>query len=426
IRTLSATAVTGASIKPNETVYAKPTEIKVAFDKKLVQADADIYKINGDKRNKLASSVELTKKGFILKLPKHLPRSASYELVTNEIEAVDGSSVVKPYKLPFKTSGGPKVTGVNVGSIGVAAGATIVISFDQVLSKEQDIRKFVALGGGASLIGKQGNQLLVSVNNVPKCGDFTITLTKDIQSSYGIAGHSSWSYSGRTVCHTIGTIGTSAQGRAITAYYFGDGATTVLYTGAIHGDEVSTKYLMDRWIQELEEKARDIPDHISVVVVPIVNPDGFALGSRTNVRNVDLNRNFATGDWQKDITTVNNQPFKGGGGKTAMSEPETKALAALAQRLQPKVILSYHSIGGMVAANQAGNSSALASTYARLSGYRNITGQSSTTFEYAISGTADDWYAEVLGVPSILVELGSHSYHQFERNQSAMWVMINS
>jgi hypothetical protein len=109
-----------------------------------------------------------------------------------------------------------------------------------------------------------------------------------------------------------------------------------------------------------------------------------------------------------------------------MSEPETKAIAALAQQLQPKVILSYHSIGGMVAANQASNSSSLAATYVRLSGYRNVTGQSDSTFEYSISGTADDWYAQALGLPSVLVELGSHSYPQFERNQAAMWAMINS
>lgn len=31
----------------------------------------------------------------------------------------------------------------------------------------------------------------------------------------------------------------------------------------------------------------------------------------------------------------------GGGGDAAMSEPETKAIAVLAQQLRPKVILSY-------------------------------------------------------------------------------------
>lgn len=426
IHTLSATTVTESSIKSGETVYAKPKEISVGFDKKVVHVDATLYYLKGKERVAVDSSVSMTDKGVSVSLAEHLKRSANYELVINEAEATDESGLVEPYMLPFKTSGGPKVTGVNVDSTGVPMGMTAIVSFDQPLSDKQDISKFVELGGGATLVGKQGNQLHIALASVPKCGDFTIKLTKDLKSRHEIAGHSAWQFTGRTVCHTVGTIGYSGQGRPIAAYYFGDGATTVLYTGAIHGNEISTKYLMDRWIQELEAKARSIPKHLSVVVVPVINPDGLAAGGRTNANNVDLNRNFATTDWQKDITTVNNQPFADGGGKAPMSESETKAIASLAQRLQPKVILSYHSIGGVVAANQAGASTTLAATYARLSGYGNVTGQSGATFEYTISGTADDWYAQKLGVASILVELGSQTYSQFERNRAAMWAMIHS
>lgn len=426
IQTLSATTLTDFSIKPGETVYAKPMEFTMTTDKKIVKVDATLYKQEGESRSEVPSVTTITETGFVVKVSEDLPRLMDYELVTNKVEATDGSGLVQPHSLPFKTSGGPKVTGVNVNTIGVPMNSTVVVSFDQPLSEAQDVSKFITLGGGATLVGKQDEQLFISVNGVPKCGDFSIKLTGDLQSRYDIGGQSAWSYNGRTICYTIGTIGTSSQGRAINAYYFGSGGTSVLYTGAIHGSESSTKLLMDRWIQDLEAKARTIPAHITVVVVPTINPDGLARGSRTNANNVDLNRNFATSDWQKDITTVGNQPFPGGGGESAMSEPETKAIAALAQRLRPKVILSYHSIGGMVAANQAGNSTSLAATYSQLSGYRNITGQSDSTFEYSVTGTADDWYAQAIGVPSLLIELGSHSYHQFERNQAAMWAMVNS
>jgi predicted deacylase len=425
IETLSATTLTDSSIKANEIIYAKPTEIAIVSDKKLVKVDVALYRLDGKSRIAVPASAVVTNTGFTVKITEELPRSMDYELITKKVEAVDGSGLVQAHALPFKTSGGPKVTGVNFGATGIPMNSTVVITFDQPLAEKQDISKFVSLSGGVSLIGKQGNQLLVSTSGLPKCSDFSIKLTNDFQSHYDIGGHSAWSYTGRTICHTISTIGTSAQGRAINAYYFGSGATTVLYTGAIHGSESSTKSLMDRWIQDLEAKARTIPVHITVVVVPMINPDGYARGGRVNANNVDLNRNFATADWQKDITTVNNQPFPGGGGESAMSEPETKAISELAQRLRPKVILSYHSIGGMVAGNQSGNSAELAAVYAQSSGYRNITGQSDDNFEYAISGTADDWYAKI-GIPSLLVELGSHSYHQFERNQSAMWAMINS
>ncbi len=182
---------------------------------------------------------------------------------------------------------------------------------------------------------------------------------------------------------------------------------------------------MDRWIQDLEANARNIPADKTIVVVPQINPDGVAVGTRVNGRNVDLNRNFATNDWQSDVTDVNNNPFPGGGGPAPMSEPETNAIASLVQQLHPVVVLSYHSIGGVVAGNLAGGSSGYASTYSQLSGYGNVTGQTGDVFEYAVSGTADDWYAQSLGVPSVLIELSSSSYHQFDRNQKAMWAMVN-
>jgi hypothetical protein len=423
---LSATTVASSSIKVSETVYSKPKTISFAFDKKITKATPVLFRIEGDKRTKLPSEVKVTEQGVELMLAEDLPRLADYELVIDGVEAVDGSSLEQPYKLPFKTSGGPKVTGINVSRTGVAMGATAVITFDQPLSTKQDISKLVSASGGAAVAGKRGNQLLVSLAGVPKCGDFGIQITADLQSEYDIAGQSAWNFGGRMVCHTIGTIGYSQQGRPINAYYFGSGPRAVVYTGAIHGNERGTTVLMERWIQDLEANARKIPADKTIVVVPRVNPDGYATGSRTNARNVDLNRNFGTSDWRTDITDVNNRPFPGGGGGAPMSESETKAIAGLASRLRPVVILSYHSIGGVLAANQAGGSIGLASTYSQLSGYRNTTGQTGETFEYSVSGTADDWYAEQLGVASILIELSSHTSPQFERNQRAMWAMVNA
>src|SRR5690606_28756145 len=127
-----------------------------------------------------------------------------------------------------------------------------------------------------------------------------------------------------------------------------------------------------------------------------------AAGARVNARNVDLNRNFATGDWLKDIQHTNGSAFPGGGGEAPMSEPEVQAIANFVAHMRPALVLSYHSIGGMVISNQAGQANAKASQYANLSGYR-LSGGDSGEFGYQITGTADDYYREKLGVASILI-----------------------
>lgn len=424
VATLSATKVVDSTIKPDETLYAKPKSFDIFLDKKIVKAAATLYRYEGDQRISVSSVTTVTDTGLKIEATDDLARQTKYEVVIDSVEATDGSGLEEPYGISFKTSGGPKVTGVNVGKTGVGLGATAVISFDQPLSESQETASVVNLGGGASYAGKRGNRLLVSLKNVPKCGDFNIQINDSLQSNYEIPGGTAWTFSSRMICHTIEAIGYSSKGRPINAYYFGSGPRVVMYTGAIHGNEIGTKYLMDRWIQDLEASARSIPSDKTVVVIPQLNPDGVASGSRVNARNVDLNRNFATGDWQKDITDVNNRPFPGGGGQSPMSESETRAIAGLAQRLRPIMIASYHSIGGVVAGNQAGNSVGMASTYSQLSGYQNVTGQTGETFDYSITGTADDWYA-AMGIPSLLVELSSHTSAQFERNQKAMWRIVN-
>lgn len=422
---LPATKVTDSSVKAGEIVYSKPKTIDVTFDKKVISSQATLYRIEGETRTVVEADVAIMDNKLQLTVPEELARSMDYELKIDTLEADDGSGLDGPHIIAFKTSGGPKVTGVNIGTTGVPLGSTAVVTFDQPLSEGQDISKIISFTGGASLVSRKGNQLFISLAGVPKCGDFTIKITNDLLSNYDIAGNSAWNFSGRTVCHTVSTIGTSTNGRAINAYSFGSGGRVVVYVGAIHGSELSSKLLMERWIDELESKARNIPADKTIVVIPSINPDGVAAGRRTNARNVDLNRNFDTSDWRKDVTDTNNNPFPGGGGETPMSERETQVLASYIQRTRPVLVMSYHSIGGLVIANQAGNSSSLAGTYASLSGYRNTTGQSSTTFDYGISGTADDWYAEKLGIASVLIELGSHTNHQFSLNQRAMWAMAN-
>lgn len=423
VETLSPLSVLSTSIEREATVYDKPATVVIATDKAIGRADFSVRRIDGE-TTEVKASTEFKDKELVVTFAEELPRQATIEVAAKDLEAIDGSTPLDAYSLAFKTSGGPRVTGVNVGGSGVPLGSQIIVTFDQELAADQDIAPLVTVSGGVTLQARRGNQLVFSTNDASRCAPVAIALKAEIASPYGVAGQSSWRYDGRMQCYTVTTIGHSSQGRPIQAYHFGGSGPSTLYTGAIHGNEASTKHLMDRWIQELDANPGKLPPGKRVVIVPAINPDGVARNSRLNARGVDLNRNFGVSDWQKDIQHTNGSAFPGGGGSEPMSEPETRAIAAFAAQLRPELVISYHSIGGMVISNQKGQASARASRYAGLSGYR-ISAGGSGDFGYQITGTADDYYNQVLGVPSILIELGSHSYHQFERNQAAMWAMLH-
>lgn len=423
IKTLTATAITEASIANGQLVFAKPKSIELTADKDLASGAISMVRIDGDKRMNVPIQVVYKNNKAIASWSDDLARQATFEVMVDKFTATDGSGLDGAYKVQFKTSGGPKVQSMSVGNYKLPLGATATITFDQPILATQDLAKSISASGGAVITGKRANQVFVSFAGVPRCGDVSITVGDTLQSDYGITGGSAWRYTTRMICQLQNTIGTSMRGRPITSYSFGSGANTIVYTGAIHGDEISTRSLMYRWIDELEARVHSIPADKTVVVIPVLNPDGYAVGARTNARNVDLNRNFATADWKSDITTTSNKPFPGGGGDSPLSEPESRAIASYVGRVRPLLVLSYHSIGGLLASNQAGNASSRAAMYSGMSGYRNTTG-STTTFEYGISGTADDYYAEAFGVPSVLIELGSHTDPQFARNRDAMWAML--
>jgi len=93
------------------------------------------------------------------------------------------------------------------------------------------------------------------------------------------------------------TLGRSVEGRAIDAYAFPGPAThTVLVLGGFHGDEPKGVFVARRWI-DLLRADRAASDSARWVLVPLVNPDGYAVRKRCNARRVDINRNFPTKNW---------------------------------------------------------------------------------------------------------------------------------
>lgn len=126
-------------------------------------------------------------------------------------------------------------------------------------------------------------------------------------------------------------IGASVEGRPIVCESFGEGGDIILLMASIHGNEPAGTPLLQRLAEELASRG-DLLHGRRVLLVPIANPDGYARRSRGNANGIDVNRNFAAGNWR--TRRVN--------GSEPLSEPESRAIERLIIEEQPARIVSIH------------------------------------------------------------------------------------
>ena len=110
-------------------------------------------------------------------------------------------------------------------------------------------------------------------------------------------------------------LGRSVDGRPLLGLRIGEGDWRVRVLAAHHGDELSSAELA----LSLAEGLIADPVDVEVWVVPHVNPDGVAGGTRYNAHAVDLNRNYGF-KWSDDEYRAGDAPF---------SEPESQAMRVL-------------------------------------------------------------------------------------------------
>lgn len=131
-------------------------------------------------------------------------------------------------------------------------------------------------------------------------------------------------------------IGRSLHGRPIRAVTFGAGPTTVLLWSQMHGDEATAtmaladifRFLAEATSDPLRERLRQ---RLTIVFVPMLNPDGAELFQRENAAGIDINRDARQ-----------------------LATPEGRTLARLRDRVRPDFGFNLHDQGARVLAGPRG------------------------------------------------------------------------
>jgi hypothetical protein len=119
-------------------------------------------------------------------------------------------------------------------------------------------------------------------------------------------------------------VGRSAEGRPIYTVSYGRGATRVLLWSQMHGNESTASMALADLFRFLaaapdDPRARRIAERLTIVAVPMLNPDGAERFQRRNAMGIDVNRDAR-----------------------ALVTPEARILRAVHQRFRPEFGFNLH------------------------------------------------------------------------------------
>lgn len=120
----------------------------------------------------------------------------------------------------------------------------------------------------------------------------------------------------------IRVLGHSVEERPIYAIEFGHGTTKVLMWSQMHGNEsTTTKAVFDLFnaVDDAEEGFDWISENFTIIIIPILNPDGAEAYTRINAAQVDLNRDAQD-----------------------LSQPESQVLAKIFDDFKPDYCFNLH------------------------------------------------------------------------------------
>lgn len=137
------------------------------------------------------------------------------------------------------------------------------------------------------------------------------------------------------------TFGNSALGQPL-EIWMPEKEPHILIIAGQHGEEPETTVVLSRALRALSHPST----HCAVILAS--NPDGIQHGTRGNANGVDLNRNFPSSNWSEKHTSYrwnldsSDERIKLSPGDQPASEPETRHILALVEKLQPELIIALH------------------------------------------------------------------------------------
>jgi len=243
---------------------------------------------------------------------------------------------------------------------------------------------------------------------------------------------------------------TTAYGRPIRTLVIGNGERKVLYSASHHANEWITTTVLLKFVEELAEavqtggriygvEAKNVVNAATIHVVPMVDPDGVDLvtgaiqpgtleyeaasriadnfpdipfpdGWKANLLGVDLNLQYPAGwliareiKFSEGFTRPAPRDYVG---RSPLNQRETIALAEYTERVDPALVLAYHSQGKVIYWQfrdyQVPGAQALGEEFARLSGYE----LADVPYESSFAGYKD-WFIQNFRRPGYTIEVGA-------------------